>query len=99
MLRVGDIWIPIDTNIRNCSQFYRLELDNWIEEGDRILKIACLDKDSHMLCWFYCNDLYGHFFWRYDGRNDMDYNIRIGCNRLQFVESKKKGKEVMRLGY
>jgi hypothetical protein len=47
-----------------------------------------------MLCWFYYIDLYGRFFWRYIGRSDMDYNIRIGGNRLQSMESKKREDEV-----
>jgi hypothetical protein len=58
------------------------------------LKFANFGKVSHMLCWFYCTDLYGHLFWRYIGRNDMDYNIRVGSNRLHFVESEKKEDEV-----
>jgi hypothetical protein len=85
--RVGDIWIPVDTNIKNyCSQFYKPELDNWIEEANHIFKITCYGKDFHMLCWFYYTNLHGHFFWKYDSRNDMDYNIRIRSNKLQFVE-------------
>ncbi len=81
--RVGDISILVDIDIRNCcSQFYRPKLDNWIEEGNCILKIAYSGKDSHMLCWFYCINLYGLFFGRYANRSDMEYNIKIGRNRL-----------------
>jgi hypothetical protein len=77
MLKVRDIWIPIDIAIRNCcSQFYKLKLNNRIKDGDHILKISSFSKDFHMFCWLYCIDLYGHIFWRYASRSDMDYNIQ-----------------------
>jgi len=62
MLKVGDIWIPIDTGIRNFySQFYKPKLNSRIKEGDCILKISNYGKDFHMFCWLYCINLYGHF--------------------------------------
>ncbi len=88
--RVGDIWIPIDIGVRNCcSQFYKPKL-----EGDRILIIYNFGKDSHVICWLYCTDICGHFFWRYVNISDMEYIIRIGSNRLQFVEYEKKEKKM-----
>jgi hypothetical protein len=64
--RVGDIWILVDISIRNyCAQFYRPELVSRINAGDHILKIASFGKVYHLLCWFYCTNLYGHLFWRY----------------------------------
>jgi hypothetical protein len=93
--RVRNIWILVDTGIRNCcAQFYKPKLDNRIKARNNTLKIANFGKVSHMFCWFYCTDLYGHLFWRYAGRSDMDYNIRIGSNRLQFVEFEEKEDEV-----
>jgi hypothetical protein len=93
--RVGDIWIPIDTSIKNCcAQFYILELDNRTKARDRILRIAYSGKVFHMFCWLYYTDLYGCLFWRYIGRRDMDYKIRVGSNRLQYVESEERGDEV-----
>ncbi len=95
MPRVGDIWIPIDIGVRNyCSQFYKPELDNRIKKGDCIWKISSSSKDFHMFCWLYCTDLYGLFFQRYVGRNDMDYNIRVGNNKVQCVEYGEKENEV-----
>jgi hypothetical protein len=93
--KVGNIWIPIDTNIRNCcSQFYKPKFNDRIKRGDCILRIYSCGKDYHMICWLYCIDLYGRFFWRYVSRNDMEYIIRIGSNRLQFVEYEEKEKRV-----
>jgi hypothetical protein len=46
-----------------------------------------------MFRWIHCNGLYGQFFWKYACRNDMDNNIRIGTNWLQFVEYEEKGDE------
>lgn len=95
MPRVGDIWIPMETAIRNCcSQLYRPELDDRIKEGNCILKISNSSKDFHMFSQLYCNDLYGCFFQRYASRRDMDYNIRVGNNRLQCVEYEEKKNEV-----
>jgi hypothetical protein len=81
--RVGDIQIQIDTSIRNCfSQFYIPELNNSIKKGDYILRISSCGKDFHMLCWLYCTDIYGCFFWKYASKSDMEYNIGIGNNKL-----------------
>jgi hypothetical protein len=57
-------------------------------------KIASFGKGFYMLCWLYYTNLYGHFFWRYIVKSDMDYNIRVRSNSLQFVESKEKEDEV-----
>jgi hypothetical protein len=47
------------------------------------MRISSFGKDFHMLCWFYCTDLYyGDFSWKYASRSDMDYNIRVSSNRL-----------------
>jgi hypothetical protein len=95
ILKVRDIWIPIDIIIKNCCEkFYKPELDKRIKAGDCILRIAYSGKVSHMFCWLYCTDLYGCSFWRYISRNDMDYNIKIGSNKLQYVESEERGDEV-----
>ncbi len=84
MPRVRNVWIPIDIGIRNwCSQFYVPESDSNIKEGNCIMRISSFGKDFHMLCWFYCTDLYyGDFSWKYASRSDMDYNIRVSSNRL-----------------
>jgi hypothetical protein len=93
--RVRNIWIPIDTSLKICyAQFYKLELARRSKTRDRILRITYFGKDSHMLCWLDCTDIYGRLFWRYIGRSDMDYNIKVGSNRLQYVEFEEKGDEV-----
>jgi len=95
MPKVGHIWIPIHTELRNCcSQFYKPELDDRIKKGNHILRISNYGKGSHMICWLYCTNLYGCFFWRYVSKSDMEYIIRIGSNRLQFVKYEEKEKEV-----
>ncbi len=95
MPRVGDIWISIDIGIRNCcTQFYKPKLDTRIKEGDYILRITNFIKDSHMLCWLYCINFYDHLFWRYASKSDVEYNIKIGSNRLLFVEYEEKEDEV-----
>jgi hypothetical protein len=33
----------------------------------------------------FCTYLYGRLNWRYIGRNDLNYSIKIGSNWLQFV--------------
>jgi hypothetical protein len=84
MPRVGDVWIPVDIGIRNwCSQFYIPKSNSKIKEGDCILRIYSFSKDFHLLCWLYCTNLYyGHFSLKYVNRSDMDYNRRVGSNRL-----------------
>ncbi len=57
------------------------------------MNITFYDKYCHMFRWIHCNGLYGQFFWKYACRNDMDNNIRIGTNWLQFVEYEEKGDE------
>ncbi len=47
-----------------------------------------------MLCWLYCTDIYGFFFWKYASKSDMEYNLGIGNNRLQSIESEEKEDEV-----
>ncbi len=59
------------------------------------MRISSFGKDSHMLCWFYCTDIWGRLFWKYIGKSDMDYNIKVGSNRLQYVEFEEKGYEVI----
>ncbi len=88
--RLGNVWVPVDSNVKHyCTQFYRPELDSRIKEGDCILKIACTRGEFHMLCWVFSTYLYGRLNWRYIGRNDLNYNIKIGNNWLQFVASKE----------
>jgi hypothetical protein len=63
VLRVGNMWILVDIDIRNyCAQFYKPELDSRIKVIDHILRIANFGKVSHMVCWLYCIDLYGRLF-------------------------------------
>jgi hypothetical protein len=41
ILRLGDIWISVDLNVRACcTQLYKLELDNRINIRDKILRIV-----------------------------------------------------------
>ncbi len=95
MLKVGDIWIPVDTNIKNCcTQFYKIELNTRITKGNRILKISSSKKGYHMLCWLYYINFYGRLFWRYASINDMEFNIRISSDRLQYVKYGEREDEV-----
>ncbi len=82
--------MPVDSSVKHyCTQFYRPELDSRIKEGDYILKIACTRGEFHMLCCVFSTYLYSRLNWRYIGRNDLNYNIKIGNNWLQFVASKE----------
>jgi len=93
--RVGNIWIPINTSIKNCyAKFYKPKLDRRIKARDHILKIAYSCKVFHMFCWLCCTNLYGCPFWKYISRNDMDHSIKVGSNKLQYVKSEKRGDEV-----
>jgi hypothetical protein len=57
--RLGYVWIPVDSSVKHCcAQFYRLEFDIRIKEGDRIWKIAHTRREFHMLCWVFCTDIY-----------------------------------------
>jgi hypothetical protein len=47
-----------------------------------------------MLCWVFCINLYGRLNWRYIGRSDLNYNIKIGSNQLQFVAYEKLENEI-----
>jgi hypothetical protein len=37
--------------------------------------------------------MYGRLNWRYTSRSDLNYNIKIGSNRVQYVVSKEKEDE------
>lgn len=47
-----------------------------------------------MLYQLYCTYFYDRLFWRYASRSDMEYNIKIGSNRLQSVEFEEKEKDM-----
>jgi hypothetical protein len=44
----------------------------------------------HLLCWIYFKDFYGRLCWRYVGKSDINYSIRIDNNRNKVVDSKKE---------
>ncbi len=58
--------------------------------GDRILGISHTRQATHLLCWMYVRDFYGRLCWRYVGRSDANYSIRIDNNRKRTVDSKKE---------
>jgi hypothetical protein len=65
-----------------------------IKEGNCILRIACTKGVSHMLCWFFCVDIYDILNWRYASRSDLNYNIKIGSNKLQISVFEEKEDEL-----
>jgi hypothetical protein len=52
-----------------------------VKVGDCILKISHISQATHLLCWIYSKDLYGRLCWRYVGRSDANYNIKIDNNK------------------
>jgi hypothetical protein len=64
-----------------------------IKEGDCILKITYTRREFHIFCCIFCVDVYNRLNWKYDGTSDLNYNIKIGSNRLQYIVSKEKEDE------
>jgi hypothetical protein len=64
------------------------EIDDRI--GGHILRISHIGQVTHLLCWMYVKDFYGRLCWRYVGRDDTNYNIRIDNNRKRTIDSKKE---------
>jgi hypothetical protein len=62
--------------------------------GDYILKISHIGQAAHLLCWIYSKDFYNKLCWRYVGRSDANYNIKIDNNKRKVVDSNKE-KEVL----
>jgi hypothetical protein len=72
------------------------EIDDTIKIGDRSLKISHTRQATHMLCWMYVRDFYGKLCWRYVGRSDADYSIKID-NKIKRTVDSKKEEEVLQL--
>jgi hypothetical protein len=89
--RVGDLWIPLDITILECcAQFYMLEIDDRIKTRGCILRISHIRQVMHLLSWMYVRDFYGRLCWKYIGRNDANYSIKIDNKRKRVVDFKKE---------
>lgn len=88
---INDLWIPLDLTILGCcAQFYRPKINDKVKIGDHILKISHIGQAAHLLCWIYSKDLYIKLCWRYVGRSDANYNIKIDNNKRKVVDFSKE---------
>lgn len=89
--RINDLWIPLDlTILRCCAQFYRPKINDMVKVGDRILKISHIGQAAHLLCWIYSKDFYSKLCWRYVGKSDANYNIKIDNNKRKVIDFNKE---------
>ncbi len=89
--QIGNLWILSNIIIpRCCPQFYKLGIDDKIKIGDHILRISHTWQATHLLCWMYVRDFYGRLCWRYVGRSDVNYNIRIDNNRKKTMDFERE---------
>jgi len=61
-----------------------------VKVGDCILKISHIGQATHLLCWIYSKDFYGRLCWRYVGRSDANYNIKIDNNKTKIIDFDKE---------
>jgi len=83
----------LDTFCRNKSiilldaQFYRSKIDHKIRIGDMIVLSS---RSSFLFCWSFFKDLYGKLGWRFVGRKDICFNLKIKDNMIKAISSKRK---------
>jgi len=58
------------------------------------LKITYIGGESHMLFWVFYIDICGRLNWKNIGKSDLNYNIKIGSNQLQFVAYEELENEI-----
>ncbi len=75
------------------AQFYKSKIDHKIRIGDTIVLSS---RNSFLFCWSFFKDLYGKLGWRFVGRNNICFNLKIGDNMFRAISSKRK-EEVLKL--
>jgi hypothetical protein len=69
------------------AQFYRSKIDHKIRIRDTIVLSS---RSSFLFCWNLKKDLYGKLGWRFVGRNDICFNLKIKDNMFRAISSKRK---------
>ncbi len=72
-----DAFCRIRSIILLNAQFYKLKIDHKIRIGDTIVLFG---RRSFLFCWSFFKDLYGKLGWRFVGRNDICFNLKIEDN-------------------
>jgi hypothetical protein len=86
-----DTFCRIRSIILLDAQFYRSKIDHKIRIGDTIVLFG---GSSFLFCWSFLKDLYGKLGWRFVGRNDICFNLKIEDNMFRAIISKWKEKVV-----
>ncbi len=70
-----------------CAQFYRHEIDNKMNIGDRFIRTIYLSKNSHLQCLMYSRGLYGKLGWGFVKKNDVYFSIRLDDYKIKAMIS------------
>ncbi len=69
------------------AQFYRSKIDHKIRIGDTIVLFG---RSSFLFCWCFKKKLYGKLGWRFVGRKNICFNLKIKDNMFRAISSKRK---------
>ncbi len=53
------------------------------------IKTMYSGRNSHLLCWIFFKGLYGKLGWRFVGKNDISFSIRIDDNIIRVISKRK----------
>lgn len=84
LAKVGDIAISM------WHSRFHTQVDDNFNIRDQILRISYTWQVTHMFCWVHYKDFYDRLCWRYVGKSDVNYSIRIDNNRRRVMEFEKE---------
>jgi hypothetical protein len=84
LAKVGDISI----NMRHLR--FHTQVNDSLNIRDRILWTSNTWQVAHIFCWVYYKDFNDRLCWRYVGKSDVSYSIRIDNNRRRVMEFEKE---------